>query len=249
MYPTAQILASTLDVGEAMLVCGAEISRVEDTIDRICRAYGAQRADVFGITSSIVVTFTPATGDPVTQTRRIRAQSINLNRLELLNALSREICATKPAPDAIRASLASILRSPTYPHLVQCIIYALISGAFSVFFGGSITDACVSAFIGVVLKELLDLCARLNFNRVLSGALCAFAGGAAALVSIKLGLGDSFDKIAIGNVMLLIPGLVLTNALRDMLSGDTLSGLMRLIEAMLVAIAVALGFALAGGLV
>ena len=34
------------------------------------------------------------------------------------------------------------------------------------------------------------------------------------------------DKIMIGDIMLLIPGLMATNAIRDILIGDTISGVM-----------------------
>ena len=56
------------------------------------------------------------------------------------------------------------------------------------------------------------------------------------------------DMISIGNIMLLIPGIALTNSLRDMFSGNTLAGLMRFIEALLLAMTIAFGFALVAGL-
>ena len=93
----------------------------------------------------------------------------------------------------------------------------------------------------------MDKLGHVGLNPVLASALYAFAGGAVAVLALSLGLGDSFDKIAIGDIMLLIPGAALTNALRDLLSGDTISGLTRLVQAVLAAIAVATGFALARG--
>ena len=54
--------------------------------------------------------------------------------------------------------------------------------------------------------------------------------------------GLHLDKIMIGDIMLLIPGLMTTNAIRDVLIGDTLSGVIRLIVSLLLAAALALGF-------
>lgn len=51
-----------------------------------------------------------------------------------------------------------------------------------------------------------------------------------------------YDKIIIGNIMLLIPGLAFCNGLRDLIVGDTISGGLSLCNALLCALAIALGF-------
>ncbi|MEF9972370.1 MAG: threonine/serine exporter family protein [Clostridia bacterium] len=247
MASSMEILSCALDVGESLLICGAEVARVEDTIGRILSAYGARRADIFTITSSIVVTVDMGKGDIVTQTRRILTQENNLDRVGRLNALSRDICATTPSCEIVRARLADIAKSPVYSSRVMYFVYALVPAAFSIFFGGSLRDALVSGAIGILLKQLINLSRGLTLSRVLISVLYAFAGGAVAMLAVRLGLGDSFDKIAIGDIMLLIPGIPLTNSLRDMLSGDTISGMTRLTQALLSAACVAIGFALAGG--
>ena len=88
----------------------------------------------------------------------------------------------------------------------------------------------------------MDSLGPVGLNPVLARALYAFAGGAVAVLALSLGLGDSFDKIAIGDIMLLIPGAALTNAVRDMLVGHTISGLLRLAESLLLALMLAIGF-------
>ena len=90
------VLEYALDIGEQMVICGAEISRVEDTIERICRAYGAERIDVFSITSCIIATLKMEGEPPVTQTRRIRSSNTDFTKLDKLNALSRRIRAQPP---------------------------------------------------------------------------------------------------------------------------------------------------------
>ena len=82
-----------LNIGEQILLCGGEISRVEDTVTRICNAYGAVRTDVFAITSAVLVTVICRDGTVITQSRRIRSSAKNTHRLECLNALSRKVCA------------------------------------------------------------------------------------------------------------------------------------------------------------
>ena len=248
MSNTNQILRTALDIGEGMLINGAEIGRVEDSVERILRAYGARRADVFSITNCIIANVDWGDEGSIAQTRRIRLTGSNMHKLSALNALSRDICLTTPEICDVEVSLREIDALPVYSNVMQCIIYALVAGSFSLFFGGSYWDAIAAAVIGIGIKQLMNALWRLSMNRILSGAMCSMAGGIATVLALRLGIPANFDKVAIGVIMLLIPGVLLTNALRDMLSGDTLSGVMRLVDAMLIAISVALGFALAGGL-
>ena len=240
-----EYLYVTLGIGEQMLTCGAEISRVEDTIRRICRAYGAEQVDVFTITSSIVVTMYGSLFGAVTQTRRIASAKYDLHRLDYLNNLSRQICEEHLPIEVIRHRMEQSEAGRTYPLAVQFLTFALISASFSIFFGGTAMDAMISAIIGIVLKCFDMLCRRLVLNVFLTALLSSLLGGLLAILSVQFGLGDSVDKINIGNIMLLIPGITLTNSMRDILSGDTISGALRFTEAVLLAMTIAFGFAVA----
>ena len=128
-----QYLYYAMTIGEQLLISGAEVGRVEDTIRRICLAYGAERVDVFSITSSIVTTMYGEFGI-CTQTRRVRGMANDLGKLDDLNQLSRYICAHRPEPSEIRTRLSAIEQRPVYSFQMQIFIYAVISGSFSVFF-------------------------------------------------------------------------------------------------------------------
>jgi len=243
-----EYLYRILDIGQHMLQCGGEVSRVEDSIRRLCLAFGAERADVFTITSSIVVTIYAHRFGAVTQTRRITGSAYDLNRLEQLNQLSRRICAEHLSLEETEQALHQIVSAPQYGFGMQVFTYALISASFSLFFGGSALDMAASGVIGVLLKCLDRLIRQTEANAFLSSLLCACLGGLLAGLAVKCHLGDNVDMISIGNIMLLIPGIALTNSLRDMFSGNTISGLMRFIEAVLLALTIAFGFALAASL-
>jgi len=244
-----EYLYQVLDIGQYMLQSGGEVSRVEDSIRRLCLAFGAERADVFTITSSIVVTIYAQRFGAVTQTRRITGSQYDLHRLELLNQLSRRICAEHLTLEETRAALKELDNIPQYGFGAQLFTYALVSSSFSLFFGGSWLDAVAAGVIGVVLKCLDRLIRQTKANAFLSALLCSCLGGLLAGLAVRFHLGDNVEMISIGNIMLLIPGVALTNSLRDMFSGNTISGLMRCIEAVLLALTIAFGFALAAGLV
>lgn len=228
-----------------MLVSGAEVYRVEDCIRRICFAYGAVHVDVFTITSSIVVTVQQADGERLTQTRRIESSQTNLERVDQLNQLSREMCRDQIEPDVFRRRFREIMDRKPYPRWVELLCFFFCAGVFSVFFGGTWRDALIASCIGAVLKVTLWLIGAVKFNHVLSNVIASFVISTLAYVAVRLGWADTVDKIVIGNIMLLIPGIALTNSIRDMITGDTMAGTLRFIEACILALAIAGGYFLA----
>ncbi len=240
-----QALHCALSIGEELLRNGAEVGRVEDTIRRICIAYGAVRADVFSITSSIIATIFYGEEESYTETRRVAFKNNDMTRLDLLNRLSRKICQTGLTPREAEAEMEEIRCAPRYSFPVQMLTYAIISGSFTLFFGGDWVDMAASAVIGVAIKIFESTIKRGAFNTLISSLLCAGMGGVLANLAVLSGLGHHADLISIGNVMLLIPGLAFTNALRDLFSGDTVTGLIRFMESLLLSVAVAFGFTLA----
>jgi uncharacterized membrane protein YjjP (DUF1212 family) len=242
---TKKLLSCVLDIGEQMLVSGAEVNRVEDTISRICNAYEAKRVDVFTITSSIVVTLQMKSGNTLTQTRRIFKYSTDLDKLDRLNSLSRYICTHIPDVSYISDEMEKIGSRRPYGPFVQYLVYALVAGSFTVFFGGDLSDASVSAIIGMLLKLSITYIQRVDRNVVLVNILCSFVVGILGVLLVRSGIGHSLEKIIIGNIMLLIPGLALTNSIRDIICEDMIAGLLRLCEAILIAISISVGFGLA----
>lgn len=242
MNEASEILHDALSLGAEMLICGAEVNRVEDTITRILLAYGMSEISVFTITSNIDVTARAASGELLSQTRRILKYKTDFTRLEALNALSREICESVPEGAYLRKALESCSLSASYSKPTIYFSYALIASSFTIFFGGNARDAVAAVFVSLLLRFSLTLCGKLDLNYIITNFLCSGAGGLAAALLVRGGIGQNVDKILIGNIMLLIPGVALTNAIRDMISGDTMSGMLRLLEAVLVAIAMAVGF-------
>lgn len=243
-----QLLSAALDIGEQMHVSGGEIYRVEDCINRICRAYGAIDVDVFTITSSIVLTIQAPDGKRYTQTRRIERAETNLDRVDKLNRLSRQMCQQQLPYDTFVGRFSEIMSVPRYPQWLEYVAYAMIAGCFTVFSGGTLLDALISALIGLGLKAVVTLNGNLRFNRVLSSVIASFVLSSLAFISVGLLRDTSVNTIVIGNIMLLIPGVGLTNSMRDMISGDTMSGILRFIEACIVALAIAGGYMLAGSM-
>ena len=238
-----ELLSCILDIGQLLLTSGAEIMRVEDTVTRLCSAYGFIKSDVFTITSSIVITVRTSDGHPLTQTRRIRHQDVNLDRVAKANALSRQLCASPLPLRALQEAVSQLKTSREYPFWVQELLYAVISAAFCLFFGGNWCDALAAFFSGGLLRLVIQLTGRLHMNDILHCMLSGFFTGLSVVLLSYIGLAQHPDKVIIGNIMLLIPGLMFTSSIRDMINGDVLSGMLGLCQAILKAAAVAIGFA------
>lgn len=239
-----KMLAQLLDIGERMLISGAEVNRVEETISRMAKAYGVRRVDVFTITSSIVVTVSMEDGNILSQTRRILAYETNLDKLRQLNQLARTIVGTRPDEEYIDKELAVIQETIPYASWIKLLIYALIAGSFCVFFGGTMEDGLAAAVVGIALKLSISFFDRVERNTVIVHILSPFLIGSLAIGLTRMGFGDQIEMILIGNIMLLIPGLSLTNSIRDIISGDTMAGILRMSEAVLVSLSIAIGFGL-----
>ena len=237
-----ELINSAMSIGEQMLISGAEVHRVEDSVRRICRARGAVRTDVFIITSSMVLTVHDAAGVAYTETRRINSSGTDYEALDKLNALSRKICS-EPMTDAeIRRELDKIKNRKKYPIWMELIAYAFIGSAFTLFFGGTPIQALVALFIGAILKGVVFASEKFVQNTVFSKFISSFILVSLSFLAVRCKIVPRPDEIIIGNIMLLIPGIGFTNALRDLFMGDSIAGSLRLLEAVLSAAAIAAGY-------
>ena len=244
------IVSRALDIGERMLLCGGEVSRVEDTIYRILKSYGASRVEVFTILSFISLTAVFDAEQVYTENRRVSivAYSNDFARLEQLNALSREICQTTPSLDELTERLAAIdlpPRKKQFRELYAMVGYLLSGAAFALFFGGNPLDALGAGVCCLAVWFLNWFFRRSALQRLFHAFLISFIAGALCYLVILLGLGEHPGQLMMAVIMVLIPGIAMTNAMREMLISDTISGILRLVESLLIASAVAFGFALA----
>ena len=224
-----------------MLVSGAEVHRVEDSIERMCTAVGFLRTDVFIITSCMYATVYSDEGN-YTQIRRIKNMRADLDKLHHLNALSREICEKHLSYEESLEKFKEIKAAKHNSFWFEGLAYILIGGGFTMFFGGGLVEAGISAFLGFLLCNLVYLLDRARLNKVFAKFLGAFFVTLGTYGAMRLGLIGGMDKVIIGNIMLLVPGVVFTNGFRDLLLGDSISGWLRLSEALTQTLAMAAGY-------
>jgi uncharacterized membrane protein YjjP (DUF1212 family) len=168
----------------------------------------------------------------------------DMNKIEKLNYLSRKACRTPLDEIALEGEIQHIRDTKGYGEWIMFFNYGMVSGAFSIFFGGTLADGITAFLCGLILRLVLRLGRKMGLKTMVLNFFTSAAVGMSALGFIALGLGEHMDKIIIGNIMLLIPGILLTTSLRDMINGDLVTGIMGLGDAILRSLAISFGFAL-----
>ncbi|MBQ6885371.1 MAG: threonine/serine exporter family protein [Clostridia bacterium] len=239
-----KLLHLLLDMGEMMMCSGGEVRRVENTLSLMGKAYGATETDVMVITASIIVTMKFGDGNLITESRRVESPGSNkLWRLEGLNALSRKCCESPLPIEELELEIKSC-KQPA--NLWKFYLgSALAAGAFAVFFGGNILDGIIAAVFALLVCFFQRKISNIFPNNIIFNIVCSFVVGVLICMATRFIPTTHTDMVIIGVIMLLIPGIAFTNSMRDILVGDTISGLMRLIESLLWAAGLAVGFMLA----
>ena len=237
-----ELTNSLLDMGERLLESGAEISRVEDTISRMAVSYGVIHTDVFAITSIISLSLVFPDEEMVTETRRVyESNSRDFYRLEKLNALSRECCREPLPVNELREKIRTISESEI-SLVLQLFACVLGAGGFAVFFGGSLWDALAAAGFGMGICLMQHFFGKTKISPVGMNLIISFIAGLGVGILCAFVPALHMDKVMIGDIMLLIPGMAMTNSVQNILGGNTISGLVRLTESLIWAVALAGGF-------
>nr|WP_276571985.1 threonine/serine exporter family protein [Secundilactobacillus kimchicus] len=235
-------LKTALQAGRIMIENGSEVSRVEDTINRIAQNAGFPNSKVYVTITGIMMSISDR-GEA--QIEPISTRTLDLEKIAQVNDLSRKFAAEAIDLEAFSDQLDYLEHHSAYfPVWVQALSAALVSGTLEVVFRANPPDFWITCIIGMVGWLVYFGINQLVKVRFLSEFLGSVAIGLLAILAVKYQFGHSMDDIIIGSVMPLVPGVPLTNAVRDILAGDLVSGIARGVEALMSAIAIGSGIAM-----
>lgn len=237
----SRIINVATHAGKIMLESGAEIYRVEETMVRICNAWNIHNLDTFVTPTVIMVSIPTKYGEPISIIKRIKKRTVNLEKISQVNDISRHIQSKGLTLEMIESRLSKIESTKAYSNKLNTLLSGVAAGFFTLVFNGNLRDFAVSFFIGCGLRIISLTLSKLDANDFFINIICGSFTAITALTLTHLGIGSHSDKIIIGSIMLLVPGLAITNAIRDTISGDLLSGITRGAEAILIAVGIALG--------
>lgn len=237
-----RLLAETaVKAGEIMLVSGAEISRVEDTIHHILGNAG-QEGQAIVFSTGIFVNLKSGTGEDISLMRRVADRETNLNRICQVNEVSRELCQGLIKPGEALGRLGEIRAGNQYSPKAKSLSYVWVAFFFGIVMGGGLWECIGAALTGGALGLVVYGIGGKGFNSFCVNGIGAFGAGLAALAIQRFLLPQADSGIVIiSSIMPLVPGMIFTTAVRDTLNGDYASGAARMLEALVTALAVAAG--------
>ena len=232
MEDEREVMEAAMEAGHILLENGAEIFRVEETINRICKHYGITSGNAFVLSNGIFATSGSIGEETFAKVQHIPVSGSHLNRVAAVNQLSREIEENRYTIKEVKERLEQICRMPGKSRHMLILSSGVGSGAFCYLYGGSLID-CLASFILFVSTP--------HLSKMVSG----IAGGAVATMSCMtlyhLGIGEHLNQMIIGSIIPLVPGVAFTNAIRDIADENYIAGSVRMLDAMLVFFGIAMG--------
>lgn len=240
-----RVLELVMRAGRTLLENGAEVFRVQETMQIMARSLGLEEFNVYVLTNGI---FASVGGDASAQIRNVPSQNIHLGRVAGVNDISRRVAAGTLDLDGAEKELERV-RAIMYPStLTHLLAGAMGSACYAVLFGGSLLDGAAGFATGFLLQMFLLMASNTKLNKIITrlagSALVAVCAMCISLLFSVLHM----DKIIIGALMTMTPGIAITTSIRDFVNADYLSGTIRMIDALLIAGTLACGVGLALGI-
>lgn len=240
-----KVLDLAMRVGAILLECGAELTRVEDTIGRIAAHYGITDSNPFVLSNAIFLTGENREEQMYSKIWHIPISGVRLNRIDAVNQLSREIAADVLTLEEAQERLSEIEKMPEKSNFALVLSSGVGAAAFCYVVGGSLMDCAASFISGLVLYIFLLILGKREkiTAKLLRNIAGAFLSTCVGIGMWHIGIGNQPTMIAVGAIMPLIPGVSFVNAIRDYANEGYLSGTIRLIDTVIVTLGIAMGVA------
>lgn len=244
-----EVLDAAMQAGDILLENGAEIFRVEETMERICRYYGIESGNSFVLSNGIFTTAGNEREEIFAKVQHIPVSGTHLDRVAAVNQLSREIEAGSVDLEEVKRRLKEIRVMPGKSKTMQIVASGVGSACFCYLFGGNLRDSGAAFLTGILLYLYVIFISAPRLSKIVGniggGALVTFVCTTFYLLKI----GEHLNYMIIGSIMPLIPGVPFTNAIRDIADGDYISGSVRMLDALLVFFSIAIGVGMVFGVI
>ncbi|MBS7527419.1 threonine/serine exporter family protein [Fusibacter paucivorans] len=239
-----RLIKLALTTGRVLLTNGAETYRVEDTVKRMLESRGMEEVNVFVIPTGIIMS-TLDEGRNYSFLERVNPAGIDLEVIDRTNDFSRRFTSSKMSLSDAEQQLEALLATPSYGRVIRFIFCGMAGGFFIFLFGGTIVEFLIAYLASSLTVLFFDYLTKYKINffvkHLLAGAAASALGVLSILGAHAIGVQADLNMIIIGPLMTLVPGVPLTNGIRDLISGELLSGSAKIMEALFVAIAIAFG--------
>lgn len=231
-----------MEAGRILLQNGAEISRVEETMDRICKYYGVDSMDSFVLSNGIFMTGGYGTKNSYARVGHIPVSGARLDKVVAVNQLSREIEeGNYKQIEKVKEKLDEITGMPANKNWHRILASGIGSGFFCVLTGGSFQDCLAAFLVGIVLYIYVVFISEKYLSKILGNILGGAIIVTVCVLCFQLHIGNHLENIISGAIMPMIPGVAFANGIRDIANGDYIAGSVRLLDAILRFLCIAIG--------
>lgn len=240
------LLANTaMLAGRILLVSGADIFRVEDTMNRMLSLDNLHKATAFVLATGITLTM-KCEKETITLIERVEERATNLNRIYEVNCISRDLSNHKIDLECAYALLLEVEKKIQYSEILRFFSYIGVTFGFAILLGGDALTCLAAAVAGLALALVKEIISPMNFNHFFQNAIYSFVITLTSHVLYKTVLpGIDFNTVIISALMPMVPGVTFTTGVRDTFNGDYTSGMARILEAIVIALAVSSGTGIA----
>lgn len=235
-----QVLEIALSAGEILLSNGAESYRVEETIERICNSYNLE-CECMATPKGVFVAVVDDKEEKVTSMKKIKTKRVDLYRIELINSFSRSLQETPLSYEGAKKILKDIDGAPYFSFPTRLFAASMTSFIYALFFNGTIYDSIISAIISIGIYYMLEKVSHVGFFQFFQLFFSGFIIGGLSIFAQQLLPFVNKDNIITGAIMILIPGVALTNGIKDIIYDDFMSGIVKFGESMLIITAIGAG--------
>jgi uncharacterized membrane protein YjjP (DUF1212 family) len=235
-----KVIDIALTAGEILLSNGAENYRIEETVSKICEAYN-YNGECIAMSNGLLLLIEDSNSEKITSMKKIRDKHVDLYKIELINSFSRKLQKKTLSYEEAKKILNGIEEAPNFSMKVRTMAACMTGFIYTLFFNGTILDGITSIAICFITYILFEKISELGFFQFLEFFLAGVLIGGLSLLSHFLFTVINYHNVITGAIIILLPGVVLTNGIKDILYGDFSAGIAKFSEAMIVIIAVGVG--------
>lgn len=238
------VLEFAVTMGERMLANGCGTHRIEGLIKKILEPCELKNYEVFVTTTGIVVTIESENG-VTTMVKQVPKKKMHTEHISLIEDIVNSFANGEFSAEEALVELENIESRSTYPYWITVLAYGMAGCFRTLMFGGQIIDGLASILCGVCMGIFIQALNSKNTFTFLVNCCGGFVTGFMAVLLMNFGFGSTLDKIIIGTLMPIAPGVPFVHSVNDILHGDYTSGITRAYEAILTAAAISTGVAFA----
>jgi len=235
------ILDFAAHLGREMLFCGANLERVNERMESVCKTYGLHEIGIFSLSSYIAVSAKDADGNFESRQIKVPATGIHLAKLIKVNRLSYRVCEEKIEPSKLQDLLYEAVMVPSYNVWIEMLGFVIAIICLCRIFGGGWQEIVVVGLCTVLAFWLSRPLARAKLNRIITNIINMFVTTAIFFFTVWIGFTTEMMAMLTSMSLMFIPGVPLVNSMRNILCGNEMNGILELLKVILETLTICFG--------